>query len=418
MGKKENIKKMQEIIKEIYNTVDEETEVEKIEEEPIVVEYSIIKNLIQEIPEENYKYLDEDGKKIVDAPQRVVDEAYEAMVQDLMSTIDCKVFYDAPTIKFKRKQFKDFLNGTLDTDRLQTNNILISNDLWKRAMLSQKKAVMSGYFQRSVDDEKYRVNYSEISVKKAGRGLSASLPVLTTIQFDNVENPDATLVPIDYTAKAREKFERLFSVYSRARDVDAIYEMAELSQDFSIHNYYMPSGLDGLDDCCLLLRYDHCSGKHYNGAMPKLYKKVYPDFVEEPHFHFNSGFGAVYKLSSKNPGNYGVGYAIGISGLRTYLDTLYSGNFKDKQQEKLFMKNDFGMPFLYYKLADVENGTNYLGEIVEGIKMLQLNEAIAGADSALETAYNFVRLISGLSSKDLKCKFSEDIDECDNRRQV
>ena len=70
--------------------------------------------------------------------------------------------------------------------------------------------------------------------------------------------------------------------------------------------------------------------------MPKLYSAVYPSAVEEPHFHFNSGFGGLYKLSKdQETYNYGVGYAIGVTGLKAYLEKLYSGNFENKAEERL-----------------------------------------------------------------------------------
>ena len=218
------------------------------------------------------------------------------------------------------------------------------------------------------------------------------------------------------TSAANGNSSALFSRFSTATDVDAIYNMAGITRDFSIHTYYLPTGIDGtsIDNCSLLIRYDHCGLKHSNGAMPRLYRNVYPDFVEEPHFHFNSGFGGVYKLSSKEEThNYGVGYAIGISRLKDYLEILYSGAFKNKKQEKLFMENDFGMPFLHYKLADMQNGTNHLGEMLDSLTLLMFNEGVADNSVILESAYKFVRMISNMNQKNLKYKhvFREDVEQ-------
>lgn len=377
-------------------------------EQSLGVEYKAIKDTILNIPEKDM----EEGEKLTG--QEFVDMSYDTMIQDLATSIDCKIYGESAYIKCGRKLYKEFLRGTLDTDRLQTNNVLLSVDLWKKAVLTDKKAIGVGYFQRTIDYLKHRVNYSEVSAKKDNKKVS--LPVLTTIQFDNDVNPDNTLNPIEYTKDARFKFESLFSMLSTATDVDAIYNMADLSRDFSIHTYYLPTGIDSasIDDCCLLIRYDHCSLKHSNGAMPRLYRNVYPDVVEEPHFHFNSGFGGVYKLTSKEEThNYGVGYAIGVSRLRDYLQILYTGAFKNKRQEKLFMENDFGMPFLHYKLADMQNGTNHLGEMLDSLTLLMFNEGVAENSTIVESAYKFVRMISNMNQKNLKYKhvIREDVEQ-------
>jgi hypothetical protein len=170
----------------------------------------------------------------------------------------------------------------------------------------------------------------------------------------------------------------------------------------------LPGAVDKVEDSTLLIRYDHCSLKHKNGSMPKLYKEVYPTAVNEPHFHFNSGFGSLYKLDkSAQEFNYGVGYAIGISQLREYLDKLYNETFKDKKERDLYLNNDFGMPFLHIKKLDLQKDTHYLKTIVEALDMLVFTENVSSNSVALEHAYRFINLISVTKAKTLYYRHSE-----------
>ena len=328
---------------------------------------------------------------------------YNGILQELISSIKCKVYWDKPNIKFTRTMINNFLERTLETDRLQTDNIFLTTDLWKKAMLTSKKTVGGGYFNRTINPDIFRVNFSELAVSK-DENNKVSLPVVTTIQFDNYTNPDNTLKPINYTTQNRLRFERLFSQLAKANDIDSLYQLADLSQDFSIHSYYIPTGIStkNIGNSCLLLRYDHCSLPHYNGAMPPAYRYVYPNVVNEPHFHFNSGFGSLYKLTPKLLWHsFGVGYAIGVTGLKEYLEKLHTENFKDEEERKIFMENDFGMPFLHYKLADIKYSTNHLQELVNQINRLAFDSNIASNAVALETAYKVICTVSNTKTKPL-----------------
>lgn len=376
------------------------------------VNYGAIKDVIQTMPDENYKY-EEDGKKVELSKQDVIDLEYNNMLQEFASSFDCKVYWENKEIKFSKTMVTNFFRRTLDTNRLQTSNVLITTDLYKQALLSPKKVAKAGYFKRTVYPEIHRINYSEIAFGKKIDNM-IKYPVITTIQFDNDINPDETISEIDYTKDMRLKFERLFSSLSHSAGLDVIYNTANLMQDFSIHSYYLPTGInkDLVDNCCLLFRYDHCSKKHYNGAMPKLYKHVYPDFVEEPHFHFNCGFGSVYKLTSKEEQhNFGVGYAIGITRLKDYLEKLYKENFVSKEERKLFMENDFGMPFLHYKMLDKTSGTDYIAQFIDAIKMVMIAESLSTNDAAVQMAYKFVCSLSNTKFKGLDYKQANDNQE-------
>jgi len=370
------------------------------------IDYGFVKDTIKSIPDESYKHLDSDGKKTVLSPQQVVDMEYDNMLQEFASSFDCKVFWEIPNIKFSRMMITYFFKKTLDTNRLQSNNIFLTTDLFKKAILTPKKVLNVGYFLRTVYPDIHRINYSEIAVHK-DENKNISTPVITTIQFDNDSNPDGTLSAINHTKESRIRFERLFSQLASSSDIDAIYKTASYFQDFSIHSYYVPTGISSssIDDCCLLFRYDHCSKRHYNGTMPKLYKHIFPEFVDEPHFHFNCGFGGVYKLSNQNEQhNFGVGYAIGVTRLKQYLEKLHSEKFVDEKQRKLFLENDFGMPFLHYKQLDMTNGTHYIEEFIEVLTQLVLSENISTDEASLESAYKLMCMISNTKVKNLNFK--------------
>lgn len=371
-------------------------------------DYGFIKEMIASIPDEKIKDASEDGSGRDLTEQEVIDMFYNSALQELVSTINCNVYYDEKKIRFTPTMFREFLRDKLDTDKFQKNNVLLTTDLWLKAMLSPKTTIGAGFFKRSVSYDKHRINYTELSTCNTGH--KRRLPVLTTVQFDFDSNPDATISPAELVKESRVEFEELFTNLANSSRENAIIETADYVQDFSIHKYLVPAGVDdqSIESCSLLVRYDHCSKKHKNGSMPKLYRNVYPQSVEEPHIHFNSGFGSLYKLDkNEQEFNYGVGYAIGITQLREYLSKLYNETFKDKKERELYMNNDFGMPFLHIKKLDIQKDSHYLKSIVEALDMLVFTENVSSSSVALEHAYHFINLISATKAKSLYYKHSE-----------
>ncbi len=359
---------------------------EKIEN----IDFEELKNMIQSIPDQRIKkdpeFLEE-GEKSWLSPQEVIDESYDATLQDIMLEIPCSVYDRSYEQYIDKSIIVNFLQKTTDTDQLQERNVLLTSLFWKDVILEPKENITSGYRQRTVDVDKKRINYSELSANVTSNS-SVERPVLTTIQFDFEDSADKTISPLDITDYEKKNWDKLFSKCSRATDVDAIFNTAKNAIDFSIHKFYLPNGVENTEESSLLVRYDHCTLKHKNGAMPKLYKNVYPQSVNEPHFHFNSGFGGLYKLTSDNETHdYGVGYAIGVTGLKNYLEKLYSGDFKDKAEERLYMENDFGMPFLYLLNA---GGAKKIGGMIEKLNMLQLVAELGNQDAELEIAMNLI----------------------------
>ncbi len=309
------------------------------------IDLTLVKNLISSIPNERYVESTDDPTR--HPPQEMVDTAYDSLLLDLSTTIDCQCF-DRPCTT-SSEHVSEFLESSLDTDKLQTTNILLTSQLWRDVVLSKKQDLHAGIFHRGIDEENFRINFSEISASNIENGTITN-PVLTTIQFDFDNNPDGTLTALDKTEKSIKAFRRLIREQGTEPSVTEISEIASGTRDFSIHKYYVPNGFSQqtADECCLLLRYDHCSLKHRNGSMPALYREIYPEFVEEPHFHFNSGFGSVYKLSNDGAThNYGVGYAIGVTALKNYLTKIRTGSYSSPAEKRLYTENDFGMPFLH-----------------------------------------------------------------------
>ncbi|MBE5739055.1 MAG: hypothetical protein E7354_04955 [Clostridiales bacterium] len=360
------------------------------------VDYGMVKDVISTIPIPGRSYADETGR--IPAAQELVDMSYDAMLEDLSSSIDCRVYDTDKTSTLTAEAVTEFLADTIDTDELQSRNILLTSDMWRSVVLSEKTSLTNGYFQRDVDDNNMRINYSDLSATPID-GDRVGNVVLTSIQFDFMPEESENGY-FNILGSSMEFNEKLFSKASESTDVGAIYDTAELARDFSIHKYYLPEGVSDTANASLLFRYDHCRKKHKNGSMPPLYKCIYPAFVEEPHFHFNSGFGGIYKLTNSNEsGNYGVGYAIGVSGLQAYLNKLFSGKYDSPQEEKLYTQNDFGMPFLFLLQ---EKGTAAIGELLERIELLRLTIETNNPSAEVALAYDFTNLMSKTLAPELE----------------
>ena len=272
---------------------------------------------------------------------------------------------------------KKFAKLKIKNDRLQQRNIMITPEMWHTLVEATKEVLTDNTFKTSIDLATGQMVFSELLRVKNLETLDDTIShrkdcdalILRTIQFDFLNTPeDYESGKIKkYTKKELKKSSRSFERFLRAatkQDFDAIYEMAENCLNFSIHEYYLPYGFNkyGLERAVLLLRYDHCFERHKNSVMPKYYDLFYPTSVEEPHFHFNEGFGQIYKLlTSSGQGNFGSGYAIGLSNLYAYLGILNNLGDLPNEKRKFIENNDFGMPFL----SKVQCATRGMTEVVE-----------------------------------------------------
>lgn len=288
--------------------------------------------------------------------QQEVNEAYDALIQTASEELGATYLYDFPT-KFgsiDRNDILDFIRTNIRTDRLQKENILLSSKMRYALLACPKEMLYIGSYQRSIDPVHRRFNYSYLSRGRvtipdknhAGKTRTVFVYFLNTMQFE-LEKKNSSKA----NNMLKEQF-RLFAKlmeYGDPANIDEVEFLAEKAENFSVHQYYLPYGLEhgSIKDGVLLYRYDHDSRKHINynlnnnGTMPQFYTMVYPDHVEAPHFHFPTTMGNLYKLSAKNAlHNYGVGYALDVNQLQTYLNNLLYSN------TKYFQENDFEMPFL------------------------------------------------------------------------
>ena len=310
------------------------------------IDWNLIKShFINSLPSKKITEKENGKIKSVTHPQKLVDENFHALMQDLLTEIPVKYIEKEQQADLSNKKVLEFLANTQETDRFQSENVILSTDLWHKLMETPKKNICSNYFRRSIDKDKHRVNYSELSVLND----DSALPVMTTLQFD-FENSSKTSSNLrSYVNKSMSTFNDLLSLGDSYKDPNQIKNLAEETDDYSIHQYYLPAGIsnDALPQATLLMRYDHCFAKHKNGSMPPLFKNVFPEYVEEPHFHFNCGFGGIYKLTNDSKtNNVGVGYAIGVTQLHDYLTKLYNKEYASEEEKELYENNDFGMPFL------------------------------------------------------------------------
>ena len=375
----------------------------------------MIKSEISKIPDEYIGDL---------SPQEVIDSSSDAFFQGAAFDLPCKYYNSLPKTKITDKQLKNFLSRTYVDRKLQEKNVFLSTDVWNKIVSSRKKSICRHFFQKIVDNNAFNISFSTIDSNSEAESFST--PVLTTIHFDFSQMPWTRNLEVSSDAYA--KFKKLFKKCVSSTDVDAIYNIASLLNNFSIHKLFLPYGPSQLDESCLLYRYDHSFDKHKNGSMPPLYELVYPKEVREPHFHFTRGFGSVYKLTSRmQQQDFGVGYAIGISDLKKYLDKLNNQDFKDEKEKKIFMENDFGMPFLkLYKECKGTKSTKF-DRIVDALTNLQLFYEIDENGEALAVAYNISDIFFGqnrhiyskesIAFKNPFIKENQKEDEKDNGRE-
>ena len=368
------------------------------------IDWNLIKShFINSLPSKKITEKENGKIKSVTHPQKLVDENFHALMQDLLTEIPVKYIEKEQQADLSNKKVLEFLAGTKETDRFQSENVILSTDLWHKLMETPKKNICSNFFRRSIDKDKHRVNYSELLTLKD----SSQMPVMTTLQFDFENSSNRPSNVHSYTKQSIFRFYELLSSPTFYESVNQIKDLAKETQDYSIHQYYLPSGIsnDALSKATLLMRYDHSFAKHKNGSMPPLFKKVFPEYVEEPHFHFNCGFGGIYKLTNDSKtNNVGVGYAIGVTQLYNYLEKLYEDKYDSPEEEELYKNNDFGMPFLkLYKASKelIDDTLKYL-ILMNLATDLKKNSQYDMSEIELKLAYRLCSIITNSPSHSLE----------------
>lgn len=290
--------------------------------------------------------------------QEDINEAYDALIQQFQVELNAKYVEKLPkrNKSLIRREIRDFYlaQSKRNTDRLQSENLLLTSELQMDLLTCKKEIVMVGYDRPlRISNNKSQYNFSYLTKGSISQNDKRTVVYfVNTIQFV-LENSKKTLA----SSVAKKETINLDSIVTRNRisAIEEVVMLADRVEDFSFHQFVLP--FETFDEAVLLFRYDHTNSKHYNCkpqnlTMPLLYKEVYPDFVEDPHFHFATTFGNIYKLNKHNEDyNYGVGYAIGVSDLLEYLEKL-EDVFLDKKEirmsiQSVLTENDFGMPFLH-----------------------------------------------------------------------
>ena len=289
--------------------------------------------------------------------QEDINDAYDAVIQQYQYELNARYIdkilkKNMSLFKRSRREFLSRENG-IDADRLQTGNYLLTSKL-QMDLLTCEKEVQNLWrlppFRISCDKTLYNFSYLTKGAIKQGE-KKVTVYFINTIQF-NLENKKKDL-STSIAGKEAINLDKVITENNISSIADVV-ALADRVEEFSFHQYFLP--FDTFDDAILLFRYDHTNKKHINckpinTTMPILYNYVYPPFVEEPHFHFTTVFGNIYKLTKHNEDhNNGVGYAIGVSQLKEYLMNLYEasvGTVDAEFEDANFLENDFGMPFLH-----------------------------------------------------------------------
>lgn len=290
--------------------------------------------------------------------QEDINEAYDALIQQFEVELNAKYIEKLPrrNKSLIKKELRKFYGdkSRRNSDRLQNKNLLMTSGLQMDLLTCKKDVIMASYdlpLKISKDESQYNFSY----LTKGSISQNSKRTVVyfvNTIQFV-LENNKKSLAN-SVAKKEAINIDRIITE-NNILSIEDVVKLADRVEDFSFHQFVLP--FDNFNESVLLFRYDHTNSKHYNCkpqniTMPLLYGEIYPEFVEEPHFHFATNFGNIYKLNKHNDEfNYGVGYAIGVSQLENYLNNL-ERDFLSKKEISLSVKsvlteNDFGMPFLH-----------------------------------------------------------------------
>lgn len=332
--------------------------------------------------------------------QADINSAYDSLIETSYPELNANYINEVPENNSNRAnkiKIKSFLYFNLNTDRLQQKNILLTSALQYKLLTCKKRIMSIGLYNRSIDTTKKVCNYSYLLKGIINQNeKDVVVYFVNTIQF-NYKNAKSTYIH-SLTKQQVVNFEKLFYSNEPAR-INEILFLADKVDNFSIHQYFLPYGLESntITDAVLLYRCDHTDAKHINynssnnNTAPVSYTALYPPYVEYPHFHFTTSFGSIYKLkSNQQSNNFGVGYAIDALQLKEYLIHLLN------KDVPLYDDFDFGMPFK--SLID----TKEIPCIIRIKKLIRtldkLNNAIKKQNISAE--FKLALLITHLSTND------------------
>lgn len=289
--------------------------------------------------------------------QKQLNEAYMAYVVEMANLRKLKYFDRLP--KHDRQICKttllNFRTNPIYKSFLQKRNVILSPNLWRKLMLTEKINLHND-FVTTFDEENKQINMSQLKVGKVNKNNTFFLRIIKIKLPDKKSDIN--------TKKISNKLDE-FIKNLETTSIEQMNKFIDNCEMFSVHEYLLPDGYvdeKSLESAVLLFRTErvyHITENdegHNNWGIPAYFEKVFPktiseqDLIKELHFHFAEGFGSVYRLEDVsdrlNKNNFSAGYAIPLSMLRKYINALLYTRIKPENRE-FFYKNDFGMHFLY-----------------------------------------------------------------------
>ncbi len=334
--------------------------------------------------------------------QKELNEVYVSLVQDYSHLQRTRYIESIPVLTQQdiEKSVKLFLQKPIYTKFLQKKNILLSRRLWLSTMLAHNKIDVKKSML-SIDEEESIVQLSQLSVIKVDSKWTLALRI-AEIQVDERSAEELKWL----ASRMSSNLTKLLST-GNTRNLYALEKLVSKCSKFAIHDYLLPDGYlndETLQSAVLLFRYErvfvrenetlNSSNNHNNYGLPNYFKKLFPEtishseLVEESHMHFSEGVGSMCRLEDRserrNRNNLGAGYALPISKLKQYLLKIRKGLFESPEEEDFYMRNDFGMHFLYLRKGELDTVISAIRAVeksktpfAEFLNALQLMEDIS-----------------------------------------
>lgn len=353
--------------------------------DPELIEY--IKNSIEYLKSDRIESQDE------------INDMFYALMQSTYDLLGGTIIDKLPNTVISDEQAQDLFMSTFSNNaKLQNEFILLAPKLQYNLMKCPKKIINCGTFTHDnpqFEDQVVNFTYllkGAISADKENKNCY----FVNTIKFSIPrENYDEVNNLINTN---RNIFEQLLNYKNRnirVQDlnaiIDKIYSLADRCHGFSFHQYYLPYGpkITNENKSVLIYRYDHTFDKHKNTIVPNVYQNIYLPEVCEPHFHFPTTFGSLYKIKrSLLPQDVSVGYAIGTTRLKNYINELIEDSNPNNY------KFDYGMPF-NIKTKNSSQGLRYLHRLSSDLGKL---EASTQQNNMRENLRNAIQISNDITN--------------------
>lgn len=295
--------------------------------------------------------------------QQELSQVFESFIQDFSHQQKTTYIEKLPAMTKERiiSTGKNFKKKPIHKKFLQTKNVIVSPFLWRKIMLAPKRNIGTDFIV-SVNNADNVLQFSQLKVAVVNKN-----PVFILRMAEIKLDSNLVKDPREIMKKVDSKYS-LFRKYANTYKLEELEQIVNYCSQFAIHEYLLSEGYvdeSALEKATLLYRYERVYHQendkqqtgHTNYGLPAYYSKVFPKIItqeqltKESHMHFSEGVGAICRLDDvkekKNRNNFNAGFAITISKLKDYIAKLNFNNFKDEKEKEFYLKNDFGMPFLY-----------------------------------------------------------------------